>query len=229
LSSQPPSWMRVIAWLLILTNLSVLTAIAGSSNTDRGEDGWKNRLYLTTHEPAVVKLPTCTGFVIGRVKPLDPVVFTAAHCVQEIGQVVEVKFENGESSKMSVAAMGDSVNSAEDWAILIGPLPPTIEAFALSQASSAPRRGCVVFGYGGRGRFQKAYPCIVGEQPQEDSGSIQLLLGEVDYGDSGSPVVGPTGEVIALVFALARDEQSLAFAVPSSTLRQALDALSRPK
>lgn len=158
--------------------------------------------------------PACTGFVIGK-----NLIATAAHCVDS-PLYIEIA---GAGVELEVLAAGEP-GSATDVALLEG---PTGSIKPLELGDLELPTACFFYGFAG-GRQENLMPCFLYSQ---EVGGVIGGMGEVRPGDSGGPVLGRDGKVIAIIFAGSFMNSRQVYVAPVSALRElikaALDASAR--
>jgi hypothetical protein len=164
-----------------------------------------------------------SGFVVD-----DELVVTNAHVVAGV-ESPKVVDEAGESHPARVVAF----DSGRDLAVLRA---DTLDARPLPRGSA--RRGDTggVYGHpeGGElavmpyrvaGRETVSVPDLYGTR--DTARQIYFLAASLEEGDSGSPLVDPSGEVVGVAFAISSNTAGLAFAATADELDDVLAAARR--
>ena len=169
---------------------------------------------------ACSKIQDGSGFVIA-----DGIVATNAHVVAG-ERSTSVERDDGTRLDATVVAFDPD----RDLALL---RVPSIDRPALPLASTTPTRGTVggVFGHPG-GEPLRIAPFDVARSldatgrdiygGDRTSRSVLELAASLRPGDSGSALVDPTGTVVGVAFAIARDRADVAYALAPSELRSVL-------
>lgn len=182
----------------------------------------KIRVTVPTKIPSVVRLVvgdvltnSCTGFVVEK-----NIIVTAAHCLERSGNV-RALFEDGTNRKfISLAAGNRFISASEDIAVLQGNTGNIVPI----KLATEPRidAHCRSIGYG-PDYNQKQTQCYGGKEMWTE-GTL-VFSGDIDYGDSGGPVINDNDEIIGEQVLLSADGRPTFWAVPTSVIIKYLENL----
>lgn len=201
--------------------LAFVCVIAGAAMCPPGDPHQRHtpklRDSVPTHFPSIVsirmKCGRCTGWVVEK-----NTFFTAAHCFDDGATTATAVFEDGRESKLILIKKGDRFKlMGDDMAVLKG---DDRGAPALRLAPEIPKAHfkCLSLGYGME-TVQKAVACYGARAAFE---GLYGFAGEVDFGDSGGPVLTTHGEVAGIQVSIEADDAPVFFVVPVETIHKFL-------
>lgn len=208
---------------LMLPVLLSLCIISGMKHF--ADDGrYKTRVIQVSHLEGVIKLETDVGRCSGWIAN-DGVVITAGHCTIN-AKTFKVTFENGKTSQCSLLKtkfdfldylMGKVGTDVSILSCQTYNLQPLIFGYVKNKLEA-----CNSYGYGGDTPVQKYTQCYVGSTLPDDE-SKMTFFGDVDYGDSGGPVIDSDGFVIGMNNQITTNGIPEFFSIPVEKIQRALD------
>lgn len=178
------------------------------------------RTYVNSPQMNVVlvlmEAGKCSGSVVGK-----DLVLTAAHCVEKLGEEVQVVFENSVSEKFVTVYIGEP-GSRNDVALLSGKTHG-VKPLAVSEEPLDLPGSCMFYGYAGT-KVQMLMPCFL----IEDVGPMGIRgVAEAFPGDSGGPVIGRDGALIGVTWG-GLSATMLYFVAPAESVLKAIRSLNAP-
>lgn len=217
----------------LIISLLFLPLFRGAAPTARGvcPDGpptifkTRRRNVVPFEHPSVVfiraECSACSGFVV---RP--GIVATASHCTRFLGEHQDV-FVNGKPHVFQVISRwkGNPDFTIHDVALLKG---NTEDLVPFDLAENDNEEGpCGSLGWGGlegpKGPYEKVALCRLSGQKTPDG--MLVIMGDIDHGDSGGPVVDSEGKVVGINEAISEFDIPVFWATPVSSLKNALKKL----
>jgi hypothetical protein len=201
---------------VMLFSLLTATAILGACPRSNQRQTPLPRVFVPTNIVPVVQIQTecgsCTGWIVKR-----NTFVTAAHCFGGPHNKIRAVFTDKKTRRLSLSWLGNEYIPTEDTAILKGD-SRDIKPLEIETAVPKVPTMCLSIGYGIEG-FQKASPCVAGPTSLSP-GTLYLyqMRGDVDFGDSGGPVLNKDGKVIGETVIKEQDDATTFYVVPNSFL-----------
>jgi hypothetical protein len=163
----------------------------------------------------------CSGFIVGK-----NLVMTSAHCTKG-SPLSFVNFSDGKMALGISIAIGEYSGDVEnDWALLQvdtqNRKPLLLACFSPKVNETGSDLTC-----GGRD-WPKQQSYTIKFNGTEKGQNDIILKGPIDHGDSGSPVLNSSGNVVGIVSQLTTLDSQEGFATPLSSLRKALSNFDIP-
>jgi hypothetical protein len=215
--------MNKVVLSFILVNVLVIGLVSGRVGGVADEAG-KRRLFIDQdlNSVALLEMTTggrCTAFVVDA-----HVIASAAHCVKSETRYI-VTYEDGRQAEAVLIKAGEP-GTETDWALFY---TNTYDIKPLEFPLEPPQWPvmCTSVGYGGdAASVQKTLPCMtLGTDKDPFIPEAMIIVGEVDYGDSGGPLLGYNNTILGIVFALDRIDSQRGYAVPYWILQKAIQDL----
>lgn len=171
---------------------------------------------ITTYDENGRPLAEGTGFVVAQ----DGIICTNYHVIRMAG-AIKVKLHDGQDMDVTGIVAFDR---DKDFALLKVPAN-NLPALALDDSDQV-KVGEPVGAVGNPLGLQwSVFQGIVSQVHPNDNDSIQLNIAAAP-GSSGGPLIDPSGKVIGIITAIARDGEDITFAVPINLVRRALGSQS---
>jgi hypothetical protein len=208
---------------LFVSYLLASVGLLGLAQEPRGcpTEHSKLKPYRNTHLvqlPGVVKIKEDCGMCTGWVAA-PGIIITAQHCLGVNMTAVFEGLPGHPESQLTVERAGSyPIDEASDILILKGDTRG-VTPFKLAIPSSGDL--CLAAGYGGIDNHEKVTACIYTGQ-KDPFCDLQLFLGDIDYGDSGGPILNRNEEVIGMSVQLNIEGKRLFYSVPVLSIQALL-------